>query len=670
MPTRFSTTKCLPFVLAASLVAACADGPADTLTENGPKAAGIDCNPLAKEWDCLYPFPTNLWTRPDASLPGKLRVEIPDRALPTAYGSDDPDAPVDFLSMFPADGFSVAPQIAVRIPGGLDDTNLVFHTGDLGAALAVSSPTLLVDAETGELQLHFAEIDPRPEHVDDRALILRPLKRLKAGHRYVVALHDLKRPDGSRVPAPKGFAALRDGKASGDVLERMSRYYDAHVFPVLGKLGLERKSLQLAWDFTTGTDEHTTRDMLAVREDLIRRLARTPPAVLVDQVTDNPETSQPVAREIRARLVVPLYLDQYTPPSRLRRDARGLPEAAGTAEVPFTVRVPKSLMDGSHPRPGRIVQYGHGFFGSQAEARSDQVAKFANDLGVVVVAADWAGMSQVDSVIVLADLLSEPSAAMRFTDRVHQGMANFIALARAAKTTLPELDALRVDGAPVYDPDELYFYGISQGAILGATYLALSPDIDRSVLSVGGASFAFMMSRAAPFLPFRQGIETGLGSASSEADVLKSVVPSSLKVQLLLQTALDRIDPITYVPHLLGDTFPGGPAARRVLYQTGIGDAAVPNLAAQLLVRSAGMPLLQPAARDVFGIEQAAGPIDGSALVEYDFGVAIPDVFADPPLDGNGVHEGVRRLPSANRQIDLFLRPNGLIHDCLEACGS
>ena len=48
----------------------------------------------------------------------------------------------------------------------------------------------------------------------DQTLVIHPGKNLTEGHRYIVALRDLRRADGSVIPAPATFAAYRDGKAT------------------------------------------------------------------------------------------------------------------------------------------------------------------------------------------------------------------------------------------------------------------------------------------------------------------------------------------------------------------------------------------------------------------------------------------------------------------------
>ncbi len=610
------------------------------------------CNPVGANDDCLLPFPSDFYLVDDPSLPSGHRVEIPASA---AIQSSD-GAPIDLLSLHPADGFSLGTQILALFPGGVDDSSLITWTGDLTKSMDVSSPTLLVEADTGQLVMHMAELDPRAADDARRGLLIRPMVRLKPKTRYIVAIHGLKDPTGARVTAPEGFRRIRDGHTNKQI-ESVAKRYASDVFPVIEQLGVAKKDLDLAWDFTTGSEESVSSDMLQVRTDITARASAVPPAVSVVSVTDDVDAH--TARIVEATMKVPLYVDSPNPGARLNYDAQGKVVAQGEADVPFTIVIPRSVAarQPGDP-PARLLQFGHGFFGSRAEVK-DFVAQFADQLDMVVVAADWWGMSADDRNVVITDIATDPSSTARFTDRVHQGMANFIALSYAAKSTIAALPELSFGGGPAYDASTVYFYGISQGAILGGTYMALSPVIQRGVLSVGGADLSLMMFRSQPFAAFLL--------------LINSVAPDALdqqKFALIAQMPFDRIDPITYAPHLLSDTYPGAPANRRLLMQNGIGDAAVPNLGTFLEARALGVKLLQPSPEQVAGVPDVDAPVDGSALELFDFHVdPLPGVRATITSQVNPVHEGVRRTIAGQQQIDRFLKPGGLIeHTCDGPC--
>ncbi len=646
------------------------DASSDTSADAGPNdgdQGGPDlprlviprgCNPLAPRQDCLLPFPSDVFMVEDRAMPNGRRLELPDIAK-----LETRDARVfDFATLHPTDGASPLPPILALLPTrtGIDGSGLVFHDSDPERTTRGEGPTLLLDADTGEPALHFAELDPRAEGQPDRqALVIRPMVRLSGGHRYVVAIRGLHDRDGSPIEAPEGFRRLRDGQASTHPrLQALQAHYEAEIFPALEAAGWHRQDLLLAWDFTVRSDEQVTRDMFRVRSLLLDWLQAHRPEVEVTEVAE--PGSDRIARRIEATMTIPLYLEAPDPDSLLHRDESGQVTQNGTVEVPFTVQIPDSVFDGEVERPARIIQFGHGFFGSRREAEGGFCRQFADDHGFVLAATDWWGMSEADVLKVLWDMGNQPGDAFRFTDRLHQGMANFIALGYVLQHVLPDMPEVQLDGATAYDPSHVYFYGISQGHILGGTFLALSPIVERAVLGSGGSAFSFMMFRSKNFISF--------------LNVIANLVPDPLDQQkyvALCQTSMDRIDPIVYAPWVTGRILPGGPQERRVLMQIGIGDFSVPNLAAHIHARSMGIPLLHPTPRELPGFSMADYPHDGSGLVEFDYGLEppLPGDQAIPPEEENQIHQAVRRSPEGQAQIDGFFRPGGLIENhCDGAC--
>ena len=607
------------------------------------------CNPVGGEWDCLFPFPSDFFRVPDAEMPSGFRIVIPPEAQPVNFDGQH----LDLLGLHPADGFSPISQIMARIPYDLAPGQLVTLDGDYTISLRPESRTMLLEAATGAPVLHISEVDLRAPEADRRAVILRPQIRLKDATRYLVALRRLNAADGLPVPVPRSFAALVAGAGPA----ALQMHFDAEIFPKLAAAGVPRDDLLLAWDFTTRSETQATADMQSVRTQAMAAFAARPPVLKGLRVTEN--ASGPIFRRVDGVMEVPLYMEAPTVGANLHRGSDGLPAANGTADVPFLAIIPRSVAE--HPEvPGRFLQFGHGFFGLRTEITDNFVYEFAEQTRMVVAGVDWWGMSGPDSPDVIGRIINEPTESLRFVDRVHQGMANFMALAAASKTTLLDLPEMQIGGQRTYDPAEVYFYGISQGGILGGTYLALSPDVSRGVLSVGGAGFAMLMQRARPFIPFLNVI------AAQYTDPLDQA-----KFQALSQLSLDRIDPMTYAPHLITDLYPGSPPERRVLVQLGVGDAQVPNLGHHTMARSIGLPLLLPTPRQIPGLRTVEAPTSGSALVELAFGYPepVPGTLPIFPAEGNGAHEGVRRSASGIRQIDAFFHPNGqILHTCDGVC--
>lgn len=644
------------FALALGLLAATGCSGGEAAGDLPPAAVPAGCNPIAYEHDCMLPYPSDVFLVDDASLPSKKRVQI----TPQATLLTDVDDPVDFTKYHPVDGFSPVTPIMALFPQGVDDAGLSFHSDDPAASLKADSPTLLLDAESGELIPHWAELDKNTTNVKEQALFVRAFGKLKEKRRYIVALQGLKDKQGALIKPPSGFAHLL-AKAPGDdaTLKTLAARYEASIFPALEKAGVARASLQLAWDFTTSSEEMNTRDMLAVRDDVIAKLEAKPPVVTITQVL--PDHNEEIGLRVEGTLRVPLYLESDKPGALLHRGADGKVTPNGETEVPFTLQVPYSALpaDGAF-EPARILQYGHGFFGLREEINYGAMRAFSQEQGYITIAVDWVGMSEPDALTLPSALLNDPSSVFLFTDRLHQAMANMIALSYAVKGPLTQVSELKKFDKLLYDPDKLYYYGISQGAIFGVTLMSLSPTLDRAAFSVGGGPYSLMMTRSASYAQL--------------FILLEAALRDPLKIQKLImlsQHTWDRVDPMTYSERVLLNPYPKSPTERRILLQVGVGDHSVNNLASHMNARAMGLPLLDPSPQAVYGLESASAPAENAfVIVDYKL-PAVPGIECRIPTEEekNDVHEDVRRNPKIKMQLDAFFQPGGTIQNfCDGAC--
>ncbi|HRI09392.1 MAG TPA: hypothetical protein PKW35_16335, partial [Nannocystaceae bacterium] len=405
-----------------------------------------------------------------------------------------------------------------------------------------------------------------------------------------------------------------------------------------------------------------TRDLVAVRDQTISLLEATPPAVMIDK--DYVDFSAEIKLRLEGRVEVPLFLEADAPMARLHRDGDGDVVPNGTHWVPFTLQVPLSAYpETADSPPARLIQFGHGFFGEREEINWSAMKAFSSERAFAMISTDWVGMSMEDLAYVVEAIDKDPANVFLFTDRLHQAFANQIALTYAIKGQLAKEASAYATGGLLYDASEVYWYGISQGSIFGATFLALSPNVEKGVLSVGGGPYSLMMTRSGSFADLFTLVKLKLGD-----DPL-----TIQKFVALSQHVWDRVDPITYAPHLLADPYPQSPD-RKILFQYGLHDHSVNNLASHLLLRASGIPLLDPAAQAVWGLDAAAGPVDGSAAVAVDIHVPepFPGIYPELPPDPDdafNAHEAVRRNPKIKDQIDMFLRPGGVITNyCDGAC--
>lgn len=647
-----------------------------------PLALEEACNPLLAGADCLLPYPSDHHRITDPEMPSGFRMEPTGAARLRTKSGRDAD-PSGFRRV---DGASRLPVILALLPGEVSTEGLSDIFADPtapGGTLTGESRTLLLHAETGEWVPHFVDLDVREPDPTRRAIVLRPLVLLEPKTRYVVALRGVVGRDGQALGAPEGFRRLRDRQAKGDpALEALLDRYEREVFPVLERGGVKREEVQLAWDFTTRSDEHAWRDMLRMRQLTLDWLASN---VIEVKVTEVRESLPGAWRSVRGELTVPLFMASADSGARLFRADDGEVAQNGTTKIPFLAMVPQKVRDGF--APGRTLAFGHGFFGQRFEIESPAYRKIGNHLGAVLFSIDWMGMSAEDIAVVSDAAVNRPGYLGLFVERLHQGMVNWIVMLAAMEGPLLDLPELRRSmvpdapgvhqnemgesnaGRPLFDGQARSFVGHSNGHILAGTLMALAPRVDRYAVSVGGVGYAQMMFRSRNFMAF--------------LDLLELSMPDRLEQQKLaasLQPVFDFIDPASYTPlvHGAASTFAGklpqSPARREVLMQLGLGDPQVPNFTTFLHARLLGLELSGPSPVTPWGIR---GPGSqqverSSGLTVYDFGVDWQAIWRDPDPDkpGNAVHDGVRITDASLEQMDRFLRPDGIVvHPCDGVCG-
>ncbi len=593
-------------------------------------------NPLA----CMAPFPSDRYR-----IDGHLAMPLAAMPENTEGIHVDPEPYARF------DGWSALSSLMTVVAGPVDQTEL--NGADrIAATLEPGSSTVILDAATGMRVAHFAEVDGWSDADPARiSLYMRPAIRLAPAHRYIAAIRSLRRTDGTTIPPSEYFRALRDRLPTGAAeLEARRPHFD-DIFAKLETAGVPRAELLEAWDFTTASDELVTGDLVAMRDDAMMRVGAGGLGCHVDTVEMDYEPTQVYAR-VRGTFTVPLYMDGIDTGSRVNRGADGRPAFNGMAEAPFTVIIPASVAARVRAArgPARLVTFGHGLMGSgNGEVSGGYVRELSSRLELVMIATDWWGMSENDAVTV-ADSLSQMGGFPRVGERVMQGVINTLVLTRTFAGVCRNIPELQVDGMPVIDETERYFLGISQGAIYGLTTAAMSLDIERFVLNVGGISYPIMIPRSADFPDYRM--------------ILKAWYRDHIDRNLLMTmvaTHWDLSEPAPYAPHVLHDPLPGS-MPKRILYQTGVNDSQVPNVASDIAARTMGMPLLGSATYTPWNVMTTTAPAD-SAYVIYDTGAPPGPTGSVAPPEDTGAHGAVRRVDAAIRQMDAFWAPDGRVQN-------
>lgn len=272
------------------------------------------------------------------------------------------------------------------------------------------------------------------------------------------------------------------------------------------------------------------------------------------------------------------------------------------ASVPVRVWLPQDV-DGPVP----VLVFGHGL--QQSRGDGWLVASRVQGDGVAVVAMPAVEHGEHPSVtpddaaesllrFLALDLNSLTIDGFAMRGNINQTNLDRLRLIRLLRTR-PDLDG---DGVDDIDPDRVTYIGASLGAVLGPGLLALSPDLDAAVLTIGGARLVSLLRDQDDLLeqyaPF---VELLLGPGE-----LDRLLP-------LAQHAVDPADPGTWAPYVLHDRFDGR-TPPSVLLAVGLEDEVFSPDSGNTLARAMGVPQVGPIVAEVEGLERAGeAPIAGNA---------------------------------------------------------
>ena len=538
----------------------------------------------------------------------------------------------------------------------MDPANLVRFT-NLGASLTDASPTVLIDMSTGELVAHFAEVDVAGEATPaSQALYLRPAAMLKGSTRYVVAIKNtLKARGGGDLEIPEGFAALVDGEVTTHpLLERVRPRY-AEIFAALEAHGIAKTDLVTAWDFTTRSRASARADLLAARDAALPVIGANGANLTYTSATMQNGDARFAAR-YDGMYDAPLFLSNHgsaTPGVTLLRDAAGKPQPNGLYKVPFTAVVPQCAL--TSPTPVPILIYGHGLFGAGTQTAGSGPRNAAAEGCMVAIGTDMRGMSDIDVPNVALALNDANQGGLVF-DVLVQGMINHVALAQIARGPMAQALFAKAGGGSLVDPSRVYYYGISQGGIMGTTVCGLDPVITRCALQVGAVNYSLLLERSRDWPTY----QTTLNGAYP--DPLDDVL-----VINLMQQQWDRTEATSMADVLIGAGVPGSPQ-KHVFMQMAIADDEVSNLATEMQARTMGIPVLTPSPYVPWGLQASSTPVpNGLVIFDFGLGATIPATNQAPP--DNTVHGGIRNKKATTLMLKHFFDTGEVMQLCTAPTG-
>jgi hypothetical protein len=700
-----------------SLLAIAAPASAQLNGTAGLTSALPGCNPIDPA-ACLLPWPNDFYTKADPTTATGKRLNL----LPTSTPRNIGGKPIDVLELNRHDGFSPGSAIITRIPGL--DTPAAFKRSKLvpeanmAKAFSKKQPAVVIDAATGKRQLIWAELDMHSQTAQgDRVLIIRPGKNWLEGHRYIVALRNLKDASGRTIQPNATFRAYRDGTPTDSAAESRRAHME-NLFGSLKKAKIDRRSLYLAWDFTVASERDRSERILAMRDAAFMELGDgdlsdlkvegAAPEFTVDSVTDQDDGR----RKITGTFTVPCFLDKpgCVPGSRMlfAGPTATLPTRIpdNTQSATYTCYVPTATIKGEQP-PSRPSLYGHGLLGGQSEVGSGPQRDMVTHFNMTYCATDWYGFATEDIGSVGLTLLDASNFPL-LADRMQQGFLAFHFLGRLAihpEGFSSDPAFKRADGSSAIDTTRLYYDGNSQGGIMGGALVATSPDITRGVLGVPAMNYSTLLQRSVDFESdpenpcpptdankLAANAAAALGDPSdyegflevigfSYACPLYASYPSVVERQLvfgLMQQLWDRGEANGYAQHMTSDPLPNTPA-HEVLLHGALGDHQVTQVAMEVEARTIGARV-RPVAVDedrTFAVTPQYGipkieswPFKGSAMEIWDSGPIRGDQGNDvaplgnvPNRPGRDPHSDPRATKAAQFQKSAFLKPAGRVED-------
>ncbi len=601
---------------------------------------------------CLLPFPSDALTVVDETTATGRRVNLSASSMPA--NADGVNVGVDRQNR--NDGFSPGSAALVLVPGVDPAASGLAPITDIARSLDADSASVIIDATTGDLWPHWAELDANATDDARRGLFLRPAVNYTEGHRIVIGLRDLVDATGAPIEPTDAFIAFRD-RLETDVPEvEARRPAMEQVFDDLEAAGVERDELVMAWDFTVISTESLTGPLIHMRDDAFAQLGDAAPAFTITSAIEDFE-DVPGRIIIDGTYQVPSYLEgDGAPGTGLNlTDDPDLPTANGTVTAPFRCQITPAS---SGAEPGAGLVYGHGLLGTERQVTSAGPTLLAQNHNYVVCGTALSGMAEEDTGNAV-EILTDPSNFSTLADRLLQGHLNTLYLGRLMKHPdgLVSDPAFRTNAdEPLLDVNELSYYGISQGGIMGPVSTAVSTDWDRGVFGVPGVNYSTLLNRSVDFDTFQLVLDPAFPDKLDQAIVL-----------LAIQMLWDRGEGNGYVNHFR-EPLPGLDQ-KYALIQGALGDFQVANVAMDVMARSMGASVGAADVRSTdvepfWGIDRIESyPFDGSAVFLFDSGTPLPPITNTPPRDGVDPHEDVRRAAAAYDQIAAFLRPDGVVID-------
>lgn len=585
------------------------------------------CDPISMGADsggsrCLLPWPNDFYTVASDSTT-RERINFATSLMPR--NSDG--APIQPEEWNRNDGFSPGSSLVIVAPGVDLGRSGLNTSDDIGASLKDDAAIVILD-QFGDRHPYWAELDARAPAGSDPALLIRPAERYRDGTKYFVGVRNLKTANGSTLDLSENFDRIRDNRAGSQLGDRSEQL--SPVFEALDAGGVDRGSLQLAWQFTTASSDNLTERLLFMRDDAFEKLRGHVPKFEVTEFSPYADG----AALISGTLEVPSYLTAQDTAGSVLNNGHGhesspLPVANGTLTARFQCVLPSNA---SADEPAQPTLFAFALTDERDEAQ--RLAGFGAFGSRMFCGTGWAqgpANSLEDATATLGDLSNFRS----LVDRVQQELINTLFLGRL----MIDSEGFRAD--PHFQTqdgfsligDDLVFVGVGNSASIGGALVATAQDFKTALLAFGGINYSMMLERSSDWSQYSLIYYPAYGDGYDRQIGLQ-----------LIQMLWDRAEVNGYASHLGSDSLVNTPAKAVMLFEA-FGDHRVPNIQTEALARAIGARAVEPflaagrssAVETNWGIDPVDNyPTGGPLLVMWDPGSAPPPtenvaaVGADP----------------------------------------
>ncbi len=529
--------------------------------------------------------------------------------------------------------------------------------GEPAATLAEGASVFLVDVDPesprrGERHPCIVEYEERQTLFwPGRTLTIRPVPGipLAGGRTYAaVVLRGVRPAEGGTFARDEDLEAALG--AGGD--DAVARVRD-HLGPALLALeasGVPRDEVLSLAVFTT---QDPTAIGFAIRDWL--RDEGSPHAV---PTFDGwaPGTGGRGIVEVLGRYTAPIFQEGEVPYAveggAIELGPDGAPIVHGSYEARFALTVPagSTVPEGGYP----LVLYSHGTGGDYRSFIADGTAALLAAEGYAVMGIDQIHHGTRNPTDLGPEILffnlNNPDA-VRFNTL--ESAIDIVQQARAARAmAVPDLVG-GITGGPIrIDPDRLYFFGHSQGGLVGPLFLGIDDSVDGAVVSAGGGLIAYaLLEKEEPLsIPDVVRAALNLGAGNTEAVFAAEGFDFDHPVITLLQGWIDPSDPVNYGAYAFATPRPGF-SPKSILSTEGLMDAYVSPGSIEALAVAMRVPLLEPVSRPVPAYALLGIPTMGPAVRGNVADGAATAGLLQFPMDG---HFAVFRNDTAKARIRGF----------------